>query len=49
MSYKNYITTVWIFVDEILKSIEYRHKTNKLKFSNSELITLLVYASTSYL
>ena len=49
MSYKDCITTVYIFVDETSKLIGHRHKPNKPKFSDSELITFLVYASTSYL
>ena len=46
MTYKDYITTVYVIVDEVLKLIGHKHKTNKPKFSDSELITLLVYAST---
>jgi hypothetical protein len=46
MTYTDYITTVYVIVDDILKLIGHKHKTNKPKFSDSELITLLVYAST---
>ena len=46
MTYKDYITTVYVIVDEVLKLIGHKHKTNKPKFSDSELITLLVYATT---
>jgi len=46
MTYRNYITTVYIIVDEVLKLIGYKHKTNKPKFSDSELITLLIYCAT---
>jgi len=45
-TYKDYITTVYVIVDEVLKLIGHKHKTNKPKFSDSELITLLVYAAT---
>ena len=46
MTYKDYITTVYVIVDDVLKLIGHKHKTNKPKFSDAELITLLVYAST---
>jgi chaperonin cofactor prefoldin len=46
MTYKDYITTVYVIVDEVLKLIEHKHKTNKPKFSDSELITFLVYCAT---
>ena len=46
MTYKDYITTVYVIADEVIKLIGHKHKTNKPKFSDSELITLLVFAST---
>jgi len=46
MTYKDYITTVYVIVDEVIKLIGHKHKTNKPKFSDNELITLLVFAST---
>ena len=45
MTYKDYITTVYVIVDEVLKLIGHKHKTNKPKFSDSELITFLIYCA----
>ncbi len=45
MSHRDYITTVYVIVDEILKLIGHKHKTKKPKFSDNELTTLLVFAS----
>ncbi len=44
MQYKDYITTIYIIVDDILKLLKHKHKTNKPKFSDSQLITFLVFA-----
>jgi len=38
MTYKDYITVVFIIVDEVLKLMGHKHKTNKPKFSGSERI-----------
>ncbi len=47
MTFRDYIINVYILTDEILKLIKHKHKTNKPKFSDVELITLIIF-SMSY-
>lgn len=46
MSYENFIITVFVIVSDLLKAMGHRHKTNKPKFSDEELITLLIFSMT---
>ncbi len=47
MTFLEIIINVYILTDEILKLIKHKHKTNKPKFSDVELITLIIF-SMSY-
>ena len=44
MTFRDYIINVYILTDEILKLIKHKHKTNNPKFSDVELITLIIFS-----
>jgi len=46
MTYRDYITNLFVIVDDILNILAHKHKTNKPKFDDSELITFLIFAMT---